>query len=47
MNRSLTLTLVALGLTATAPSFALESLVMYDQFVGVNGDIDRNLWGPM
>jgi hypothetical protein len=46
MNRSLTLTLVALGLTATAPSFALEALVSYDQFVGVNGDLDRNLWGP-
>jgi hypothetical protein len=46
MNRSLTLIAVALGLTAASPSFALEALVTYDQFDGVNGDLDRNLWGP-
>ncbi|MBN8487271.1 MAG: hypothetical protein J0M20_06040 [Burkholderiales bacterium] len=38
---------LAAGLLAAAPSFAaLETLVDYDQFVGVDGDIDRNLWGP-
>jgi hypothetical protein len=47
MKRSLTLSLLAIGLAAAAPSFALESLVTYDQFVGVDGDLDRNLWGPL
>ena len=46
MKRSLTLSLLALGLTAMAPSFALEALVTYDLFDGVDGDIDPNLWGP-
>jgi hypothetical protein len=46
MKRSLTLSLLAIGLATAAPSFALESLVAYDQFDGVGGDIDRNLWGP-
>jgi hypothetical protein len=38
---------LAAGMIATAPAFAaLETLVDYDQFVSVDGDIDRNLWGP-
>lgn len=46
MQRSLSLSALAICLLSTVPAHALESLVNYDQFVGVDGDIDRNLWGP-
>jgi hypothetical protein len=46
VKRVLSLGFLAIGLTSALPSFALESLVTYDQFDGVDGDIDRNLWGP-
>lgn len=41
------LALAALAATVSLPSHAaLETMVSYDAFVSVDGDIDPNLWGP-
>lgn len=34
------------GAICTPATAALETMVPYDAFVGVDGDLDRNLWGP-
>jgi hypothetical protein len=46
MPRSHSLTALAIGLLSALPTYALESLVNYDQFVGVDGEIDTRLWAP-